>query len=41
MESKNLAMFEGFGDSQTVKDSYKKLNPVKTEVTGLVFAPAD
>ncbi len=41
MESKNLAMFEGFGDSQTVKDSYKKLNPVKTEITGLVFAPAD
>jgi hypothetical protein len=41
MESKNLAMFEGFGDSQNIKDTYKKLNPVKTEITGLMFAPVD
>ena len=41
MESKDLAMFEGFGDSQTVKDSIKALKPVKSEVTGIVFAPAD
>jgi hypothetical protein len=41
MDTKNLSMFEGANDSQIVKDTLKKLEPVKSEVTGLTFAPSD
>jgi hypothetical protein len=41
MDSKNLAMFERSGDSQIVKDALKELKPIKSEITGFVFAPVD
>ncbi|MHA1207066.1 MAG: hypothetical protein ACTSSO_05810, partial [Candidatus Hodarchaeales archaeon] len=41
MDSKNLAMFEGSSDSQIVKNALKELKPIKSEITGFVFAPVD
>ena len=41
MDSKNLSIFEGSNDTQIVKDTLKELKPLKSEITGLVFAPVD
>jgi hypothetical protein len=41
MDSKNLSIIEGSGDSQIIKDTLIEFKPVQSEITGLTFAPVD